>query len=249
MTISSDAGADLLRWEVEPDADVRTLIDPLLERLVMTPGGWPEEKNGDWSEWTVVKFGPQAFVFSRAADARDIYLKWLPPYFTSSRRRGLAIWPTPAHKHVEWTRRAEAAGIPCAAILAAGAMPRRLLSLRQPPCFVATSSPAGTQTLAHYLFENSADDAERRRYADAVRKIADALRAHGICRGDIRPPNLLRDPGGATLRLFDFDSFCPERAIAPWRRRRRMQRDEQKVQWTIRMILGEEPMPDHWKTH
>jgi hypothetical protein len=221
----------------------------LIDVLAVAPGGWPKSQDQDWRGWRVVKFGPQAFVFARRDGESDLYLKWLPPYFTSSRRRGLAIWPTPAHQHVEWTRRSEAAGIQCAEVLGAGAMRRHALSIRQPPSFVVTSSRVGTQTLAHYLFDHNPDDSERERFAANVREIANALLRDGICRWDMRPPNLLREPGGKALRLFDFDSFCNRRSLAPWRRARRLARDEEKTQWTIRMILNQEPMPDHWKAH
>ena len=236
-----------MRWIVQPTDDVREQMRPLLSHLASCAGGWPPAPRDDWYGWSCVKFGPQSFVFHKRLGAECYYMKWLPRIILTKRRRGFFFWPTPARQHARWTERSRELGIDVATLSAAAEMLRSILDPRMAPSFIITSSPDGWRTVRDRLLDDTLTDDQRKRIAEKVEDAATKLHSAKICRVDLRAANLLTDPDATRVQVFDFDSYRYDPNPFPSAIRRHREKDLEKVRRTVRILLGQEPVPDKWK--
>ncbi len=217
-----------IRWLLAPSADgvLETLPAPIGDPSASAPPAA--------SSWIAIPNPGPRRVFRRAASASADYLKFFPEdRFSFRRRSGLAIWPTPARRHLHWTRALESLGVRVAPLIAAGEL-KPSSPFRQPASFIITRSPIGARTIDAALRDGTLTSDARIGRARELLALARRLHAHNIARIDLKAANLLIYSPEEPLVLFDIDRFVRP---GPFARRARIAKDDERVRAACARLL------------
>lgn len=217
-----------IHWLLAPPPDFP--LEDLLD-AIRTPSPHSAPTSGAWAP--IHAPGPRR-IFRRAAAASADYLKFFPEdRFSFRRRSGLAIWPTPARRHLHWTRALESLGVRVAPLIAAGEL-KPSSPFRQPASFIITRSPIGARTIDAALRDNALTSDARIARARELLSLARRLHAHNIARIDLKAANLLIYSPEEPLVLFDIDRFVRP---GPFARRARIAKDDERVRAACARLL------------
>lgn len=189
------------------------------------------------NEWTPIPTTGGRVVLRRIHDQSADYLKWFPAAGFSVRRRTGPFWPSPAHRHVEWSRTLESLGVRISPLITAGcAMHGPFLG--HPDSFIITRSPLTARTLGEIAHDQSITPEQRARIASELRDLARRLHDRGIGRLDLRAPNVLIYSPHDPPVLFDLDRLM---RLGPIGRRARIEKDLSRVRASCELLLQGRP--------
>ncbi|MBL8747369.1 MAG: hypothetical protein JNK58_13570 [Phycisphaerae bacterium] len=213
-----------IRWFEQPaDSSLRDAVFTLSRRE--SPLGWE-----------VVKPGESRTVLRRTSGDHAEFLKWFgEDGFSIRRGSGLAVWPTPAARHVEWGEVLASHGMRVSELLAAGEVVGSKW-LSQPASFIVTRSPTSAWTIQSAAAGGMLSIEQRVRLASEIWSMAHRLHARGIGRLDLRAENVLIYSPDERPVLFDLDRLV---RLTVWNRRARIAKDLERVRATCSLLLDE----------
>lgn len=221
-----------IRWLLPPPAKGDPL-DALLYSLRRTGRSVKPDSATDWNP--VVTDGPRR-VFRRISGDHADYLKWFgEDSFSIRRRSGLSIWPTPARRHLQWSKVLSSLGVRAAPLIAAGEFVRRKGLFRQTASFIVTRSPVRAATIEDAARALTLTNDQRVRLATEILSIANRLHARNIARLDLRAANVLIYSPAEPPVLFDIDRLL---RVGILNRRARIAKDMDRIRITCTMLLS-----------